>query len=95
VDEPKPLTAAGAEHVAGWSDIVDHTEAVLAIEAEAARRERERWTVERVTAAIHAGCEAEWQRRAAAGAMAITMHAADAHTETAARIVAAIRADLT
>lgn len=39
-----------------------------------------------IAVAIHDGCEAEWNRRASAGAKAITMHGIDAHRDTAGRI---------
>lgn len=70
------------------------------LEAEAAR-----WTVERIAAAIHGGCEADWDRRmerememARNGvpgypSFDFTLHAADAHRETAERILAAMRGD--
>lgn len=42
--------------------------------------------------AIHKSCEAGWERRAAHGAVAITMHGVDAHRETATIMVPALTA---
>jgi len=39
-----------------------------------------------IALAIHEECEAAWDRRAANGALAMTMHGFDAHEATAARI---------
>lgn len=48
--------------------------------------------VDALIAVIHAECEAEWDRLAKAGALAISMHDAEAHRRLAERRIAALEA---
>lgn len=48
--------------------------------------------VEVMVTLLHAECEAEWDRRAAAGSVAITMHGPDAHRRIARERIDALAA---
>jgi len=66
---------------------------LTAIEAAARAAERERWTVERIEAALHSRCEDEVAKVAKVDpTRMMTMHFADAHHDAAARVLAAMEA---